>query len=790
MTTALTWLHLSDLHMYRHRDGYDADAVVRALTKSISSTAADHNLTPDFFFFTGDLAWGHDADEQGRRLSDQFADAKKFLDDVCASFDPPIPRERVFIVPGNHDVKRPGFPGGLFTWLDNHLCKAEPDFDKLGAMMRTADDNWKSFMVRLQEYTRFLELANLPHLLKDRTRGIYGHKVAIRNGPVIGLAGLNSAWCSSRPDFAVSTQENGRLSLCGDWQIKHLESEVQAADVKIAWMHHPTTWLTPIERQEANKLLSNRFHFLLHGHEHTQWVERIGDEHSGLVHHRIAAGYCYGGAKDGTGGYNFVRLDLEQGHGEAILRKLRRDTAEWIPDTGGGADKKGVRRLTGTPLLKRATRGGGRRRGNAIAEPPAAHALKLSQPPRELAGTSKYTIHGFLVVSDLHGFSGLDPVAQRAAVSKLWQCHTEDDLFKTPVDAISNPLGNSVVAAFTNLAVQRQVSPAQVIAFACRVLQRMKNTPPSFQIRVGIHCGAYSILSRGSSKVVFGTTLNECRRIASFGDAGHVLCSERFVELWQSNDRLSAEFEPPLGTQPIQIHKRRFASLPVRMYLGCSASRLPPARYQMLAVLDRRILDALKDLEETLLSGLVTIPQLKDITKESLGARISLFAPQRIERGRLLCPTPYRYHFEGRHVLPGRTRYSLEGKGAGPAGQAFVTKSCVVSSDLPDWQQDEESRAAYLGAMAQFGVDEGTVRAWSRHARSILCFPIGFFDYSVLLSGMPQQGPVLEPDAVVCADVMHALSGIPGAELIRVLQSVKRETERHLAILWRLRLAS
>ena len=67
------------------------------------------------------------------------------------------------------------------------------------------------------------------------------------------------------------------------------------------------------------------FKFLLHGHEHQDWVESVADG----AFTTIAAGACYD-RSDKENGYNFVRLDLETGRSEVFLRRYDRTGGGWV----------------------------------------------------------------------------------------------------------------------------------------------------------------------------------------------------------------------------------------------------------------------------------------------------------------------------------------------------------------------------------------------------------------------------------------------------------------------------
>src|SRR5262245_6637564 len=100
---SVTWLHLSDLHLCEPRTGWDAARVIDTLTQDLRQLQERYSLRPDLIFFTGDLVFGNVSDYP---IDRQYQDGARFLDAVRNAFDPAIPKTRVFLVPGNHDVDR------------------------------------------------------------------------------------------------------------------------------------------------------------------------------------------------------------------------------------------------------------------------------------------------------------------------------------------------------------------------------------------------------------------------------------------------------------------------------------------------------------------------------------------------------------------------------------------------------------------------------------------------------------------------------------------------------------
>src|ERR1700753_3132314 len=111
----LTWLHISDWH--QKGEDFDRQVVRDLLMKDIKERAEiDPNLASiDFIIFSGDLAYRGKAQEYESAI-DYF-----FNPLLEATGVGDRGRERLFIVPGNHDVDRDAFellPDNLIEKLD------------------------------------------------------------------------------------------------------------------------------------------------------------------------------------------------------------------------------------------------------------------------------------------------------------------------------------------------------------------------------------------------------------------------------------------------------------------------------------------------------------------------------------------------------------------------------------------------------------------------------------------------------------------------------------------------
>jgi len=333
--TYFTWLHLSDLHYWPGRTGWDAFKVLTMLRRDLKFMEQRYGLAPDLMFFTGDIAFGTVPGSQpDNKIEVQFEQSRAFFENVRNAFTQPIDAANTFFVPGNHDVER-----GLVGKAQTIFLDSAATLETVIASIQSKDIDWQSYMRRLSHYETFLRNGGYEHLLTDPDRLIY---VATRKiaGRSLGIAGFNSAWSCCR------NGEKSQLWLAGDWQLSTLKSQMHDNDINFALIHHPSNWFREEEDPRIGRDLEREFEFVLHGHEHQGWVQQNADN----GHVRIAAAACYeNSAKEN--GYNFGRINMETGECDIWLRRFDREGGGWIPRIiHGKTDNDGRWKLKINPI--------------------------------------------------------------------------------------------------------------------------------------------------------------------------------------------------------------------------------------------------------------------------------------------------------------------------------------------------------------------------------------------------------------------------------------------------------
>jgi hypothetical protein len=392
----IAWLHLSDLHNCKARTGWDAHRVLQPLIPDFKKMEQDHGLVPQLLFFTGDAAFGNIGSISGSTLKEQFDGAQELIETARTAFSVPIPKENVFIVPGNHDVNRDEVTPDQTAWLATQSSSVVNDLIKKGGKQ------WQRFMDRLADYREFLTRHGYDHLLSDATRLVFS-EIRELNGTKVGITGFNSAWSCSAED------KKGNLWFGGDWQSGELSHKPGKIDFSIALIHHPFGWFVEQEDTRLRIRFEREFALHLHGHEHLGWVD-VKEE----GHVRIATGACYD-KSDLENGYNFVRLDLVKGRGEVWLRKYDAEGGGWVPRViASKTDNDGLRRLDKLPWLQALVQidSPGHARGENSIGP---EALITSLLPEELSKTFTYGEFAAWTEDDIAGISLIASLIQNKA---------------------------------------------------------------------------------------------------------------------------------------------------------------------------------------------------------------------------------------------------------------------------------------------------------------------------------------------------------------------------------------
>lgn len=304
----ITWLHLSDLH-FKASDAYNMDVVLEAFLQDVPQLLAEDGLHPDFLVVTGDIAFSGQAEE--------YELAWPFLDGLRRQLDN-LPKERIFIVPGNHDVNRKAI-----TPMASVAIAGLNNLDEVNKVLADKE-GLRILLKKFDNYAAFLEKHFEGHLRLNEEEYFFVRTFKLA-GKQIAIMGLNSAWAS-----ASDEDEKVKL-LIGERQVREAVKRAGEADIRLAMMHHPFELLKDFDREVTEAILAQSCHFILRGHRHDTGLVHQSEPDSEVM--VLSAGACYQKRRE-FNSCNCVSLDLETGKGIVHLYAYSdKRGGHWIKDT-------------------------------------------------------------------------------------------------------------------------------------------------------------------------------------------------------------------------------------------------------------------------------------------------------------------------------------------------------------------------------------------------------------------------------------------------------------------------
>jgi UDP-2,3-diacylglucosamine pyrophosphatase LpxH len=289
-TATLTWLHLSDLHFCKSQ-AYDANVVLKALLRDL----AEQQVRPDFIAISGDIAFSAQRAE--------YDMAQRFFDDLLGTTG--LDKDRLFLVPGNHDISR-----GLVGIGAQAIGDSLTNRNRVNSLLDVPHER-KLLFDRFKGYAAFVKAYLGKERRFDDNHFFYVQSLDLA-GRRVALLCLNSAW------LCASDEDRAKGLLIGERQARIALEQAGDADLQIALLHHPFDWLREFDQNDSAAMLADRCDFVLHGHLHqTAASQLISPDGAAII---LACGACYE-TRSFPNMYNWVRLDLAAGAGTVHLRR-------------------------------------------------------------------------------------------------------------------------------------------------------------------------------------------------------------------------------------------------------------------------------------------------------------------------------------------------------------------------------------------------------------------------------------------------------------------------------------
>lgn len=314
MDETLTWLHISDIHFY-YKTEWRNSASRRELLNLLEKRFSENDeLWPDVIFCTGDIAFG---ESRLSPLGSQYEAAKSFFEDlllVCGRDALPLPKDRLFVIPGNHDVNRNSINTDAQDMLTTWAATPDKHVDTINQRLNDRSKEFVDTIKRLSEYDQFIS-DYLPHQFDDDGRVFYARVCEIK-GMKVGIAGFNSAWTCSGPE------DDRNIWMGAHWQFNKASEILKQSDIRIGLIHHPVDWVNLADRKIAQHRIASDFHFWLHGHSHNAWVT------PGQSYIEIAAG-AIGAKESDEFGINITKINIRTRSGITYLYSKKAGANGW-----------------------------------------------------------------------------------------------------------------------------------------------------------------------------------------------------------------------------------------------------------------------------------------------------------------------------------------------------------------------------------------------------------------------------------------------------------------------------
>jgi predicted MPP superfamily phosphohydrolase len=310
----LNWLHLSDIHFSRNtmwRDEVYRTSLLRYLRGLFSE---DGSLKPQLIFCTGDIAFGEATSDP---LVDQYSAAKAFFDElliICGDDNKPLEKERLFVVPGNHDINRKRINGDAQAALQNFSGNARDFAQKINQRFNDKSTEFCDAIRRLDEYANFVK-EYLPHQCDPEGRHHYA-KTTLVDGIKVGIAGFNSAWT------CAGAEDDRNIWLAANWQFNESKKLLAGADIRIGLIHHPVDWLNIADRELAAVRVASDFDFWLHGHAHNAWVTPVQS-------YTVIAAGAVGAQSSDEFGVNITSINFGDASAVSHLHSVKVGNSDW-----------------------------------------------------------------------------------------------------------------------------------------------------------------------------------------------------------------------------------------------------------------------------------------------------------------------------------------------------------------------------------------------------------------------------------------------------------------------------
>lgn len=305
----IRWLHISDIHF--KLSNYDTKNVRRSFLETIKEKGIGYYK---YLFISGDLLYKYE--DEGN-----YEKSRLFIEELLKISG--IEKRNVFIVPGNHDLKR---DSDTDYEIEGIVIKEENISERID---RLPNKRYRLLLERQRSFIDFYNTFLGRKYDEERLHNFYERED-------LNVLEINSCLIAQSNDF-------GKLSV---YLSKLLESCSNISSNKeklsIAILHHELEYLNSYEKEEVKKILiDNNFDLILCGHTHKNRFDQY------IVGKKIIRKICSAALAEDDSNYsdiNFIEGRYNGNNIKIIYYKWFNNLSQWKHDVSidRSADETGT----------------------------------------------------------------------------------------------------------------------------------------------------------------------------------------------------------------------------------------------------------------------------------------------------------------------------------------------------------------------------------------------------------------------------------------------------------------
>lgn len=272
----LKFIHITDLHLKNIKLEKEHDRLVKALFQDFSHFVDQNTI----LLFTGDFS---------DKFSISFEEFSKIIFEPILEKFPSL-NNRIFFVPGNHDLNRNNI-GTSNKMLKTQLLSNETN------RFEIYQEFTKKGNVGLEEFNDFSNVF-FNNFDGEKSLSNFSNSFKVKiNDKTIGISCLNTSW------LCYDDLDKGELLLLENQLLDSLNF-IEECDVKISLIHHPLEFLHESEKEKISEIIQKEYDLVFLGHTHKQEA----------TYNSSLLGNCYFSIGKSLDGINSKNVDYFNGY--------------------------------------------------------------------------------------------------------------------------------------------------------------------------------------------------------------------------------------------------------------------------------------------------------------------------------------------------------------------------------------------------------------------------------------------------------------------------------------------